>query len=89
MIVDPPTDDPEIPEGCCGLAPNKVMTPIEKYDFYVPLDPEVRDNTKHDVPLPASFLQIKEGEVDKGRPHVSLQRRAPARIIMGYNGTRS
>ena len=66
MIVDPPTDDPEIPEGCCGLAPNKVMTPIEKYDFYVPLDPEVRDNTKHDVPLPASFLQIKEGEVDKG-----------------------
>ena len=66
MIVDPPTDDPEVPEGCCGLAPNKVMTPIDKYDFYVPLDPEVRDNTKHDVSLPASFLQIKEGEVDKG-----------------------
>ena len=66
MVVDPPTDEPEIPEGCCGLASNTVMTPIEKYDFYIPLPPEVKENTKHDVPLPASFLQIKEGDVDKG-----------------------
>ena len=66
MVVDPPTDEPEIPEGCCGLASNTVMTPIEKYDFYIPLPNEVKENTKHKVPLPASFLQIKEGEVDKG-----------------------
>jgi hypothetical protein len=63
MIVDPPTDEPEVPEGCCGLATNSVMTPIDKYDFYIPLPPEV---TNHDVPLPSSFLQIKEGEVEKG-----------------------
>ena len=66
MVVDPPTDEPEIPEGCCGLASNTVMTPIEKYDFYIPLPNEVKENTKHKVPLPASFLQIKEGDVDKG-----------------------
>jgi hypothetical protein len=60
------TDEPDVPEECCALAPNKVMTHIEKYDFYVPLPPEVKDNTKHDVPSLASFLQIKEGEVDKG-----------------------
>ena len=39
---------------------------IEKYDFYIPLPPEVKENTKHNDPLPASFLQIKEGDVDKG-----------------------
>ena len=63
MIVDPPTDELEVPEGCCGLATNTVMTPIDKYDFYIPLPTQV---TNHDVPLPSSFLQIKEGEVEKG-----------------------
>ena len=63
MIVDPPTDELEVPEGCCGLATNTVMTPIDKYDFYIPLPTQV---TNHDVPLPSSFLQIKEGKVKKG-----------------------
>ena len=43
MIVDPPTDEPEISEGCCGLASNKTMTPIEKYIFYIPIPPQVKN----------------------------------------------
>jgi hypothetical protein len=45
--------------------PPTLMTPIEKYDFYIPLPAEVKENTKHKVPLPAPFLQIKEGDVDR------------------------
>tara|TARA_R110002126_G_scaffold18542_1_gene70832 strand:+ start:6462 stop:6983 length:522 start_codon:yes stop_codon:yes gene_type:complete len=55
------------PDGTgIGLAPNEVMTPIEKYDFYIPLSEDDKENTKHTEPLKYSFLQIKEGEVDKG-----------------------
>ncbi|MAV35160.1 MAG: hypothetical protein CMJ59_06845 [Planctomycetaceae bacterium] len=42
------------------------MTPIDKYDFYIPLTEEDKENTKHTEPLPASFLQIKEGDVQAG-----------------------
>jgi hypothetical protein len=69
VVPKPPLADIEpLPESGsgCGLCPNTTMTPIDKYDFYVPLTKEERENTKHTEPLRVSFLQIKEGDVEKG-----------------------
>ena len=64
IVTPPPNDlDEEVPENMCGLCPNTVITNIDKYDYYVPL-PE--DAKVHTEPLPLSFLQIKEGDVESG-----------------------
>ena len=56
----------EVEAEGCGLASNVVSTPIDLYDYYVPLTDEDRKNTLHTQPLPLSFLQIKEGDVNAG-----------------------
>ena len=68
VVPTPPEEELRPLEGDvgCGLAPNVVQTSIDKYDYYVPLNQEDKQNTKHEDPLPASFLQIKEGDVEAG-----------------------
>lgn len=67
IVVPKPEDDSfeKDTEGC-GLASNTVMTPLEKYDYYVPLPESEKEKGIHKTPLPASFLQIKEGDVKAG-----------------------
>eukprot|EP01050_Picozoa_sp_SAG11_P018551 SAG11_NODE_2821_length_2939_cov_35.977113_2_plen_146_part_00 len=62
MVVTP-EPEADVPEGCCGLCPNTTITNIDKYDYYVPLP---KDESVHKEPLPMSFLQIKEGDVEGG-----------------------
>ena len=62
VVVPKPEDEPE-PEGC-GLAPNTTMTQVDKYDYLIPL-PKNPPNS-HNEPLPLSFMQIKEGDVQSG-----------------------
>ena len=71
VVPTPPPEELEpLPtengETGIGLASNVHMVPLEKYDFYIPLSDEDKSNTKHIEPLRYSFLQIKEGEIDKG-----------------------
>lgn len=72
VVPRPPECDTKLleeidPDGIgLGLAPNTVMTTIDKYDMYVPLTKHDKANTKHSEPLKLSFLQIKEGDVQGG-----------------------
>jgi hypothetical protein len=68
-MVVPKPDDATVREKeteGCGLAPNAAMTPLDKYDYYVPLPESETEKGIHKTPLPTSFLQIKEGDVDAG-----------------------
>ena len=68
-MVVPKPDDATVSEKeteGCGLAPNAAMTPLDKYDYYVPLPESEKEKGIHKTPLPTSFLQIKEGDVDAG-----------------------
>eukprot|EP01052_Picozoa_sp_SAG31_P031858 SAG31_NODE_3425_length_4290_cov_171.943927_5_plen_141_part_00 len=61
-VVPKPEPEEEI-DGVI-LCPNEHMAGIDKYDMYVPLTEE--DRKYHSEPLPLSFLQIKEGDVESG-----------------------
>ena len=61
-----PTKEDEIPEGMCKICPNNLECPIDKFDYYVPLTEKDKENTKHIDPLPLSFLQIQEGDIESG-----------------------
>ena len=52
-------------EGC-GICTNEHAVALDKYDYLVPLSAEYAAKTKHTEPLPLSFLQIKEGDVEAG-----------------------
>jgi hypothetical protein len=68
-IIVPKPDDATVSEKeteGCGLAPNAEMTPLDKYDYYVPLPESEKEKGIHKTPLPTSFLQIKEGDVEAG-----------------------
>ena len=65
MVVPKPNDDILNSEvDGVRICPNEHMTPIDKYDMYVPL--KDCDRAKHKTPLPMSFLQIQEGDVESG-----------------------
>ena len=66
LVVKNPTRSEEVEEGMCGICPNVEQIQREKFDYYVPLTDEDRKQTKHIEPLPLSFMQIKEGDVDSG-----------------------
>lgn len=67
-VVPKPTakDLEPVAEGTCGVVANEETTPIDKYDYLVPLTEDDKAHTKHTQPLPLSFLQIKEGDIDSG-----------------------
>lgn len=65
-IVSKPEEQEPIPEGMCGFAPNSFDCPIDKFDYFVPLTEDDRLKTKHVVPLPLSFLQIRQGDIESG-----------------------
>eukprot|EP01050_Picozoa_sp_SAG11_P015696 SAG11_NODE_2064_length_3869_cov_26.499204_5_plen_93_part_01 len=66
--VDTPTSEDlePVPKGLCGVVKNSIDTPLDKYDYLVPLTDEDKKTTKHTQPLPLSFLQIEEGDVEAG-----------------------
>jgi len=68
VVPTPPPEELKPLEGDvgCGLCPNTVSSPIDKYDYFVPLTKEDKQSTPHEQPLPISFLQIKDGDVDAG-----------------------
>jgi hypothetical protein len=67
VVPKPTAEDLEpVAEGTCGVVKNQETTPIDKYDYLIPLTEEDKATSKHTQPLPLSFLQIKEGDVDSG-----------------------
>ena len=62
QFVKRPDEEP-IPNGCCIIAPNEEDIELDKVDYYVPLP---QGETKHKQPLPLSFLQIRQGDVQSG-----------------------
>ena len=50
----------------CGICSNSCEVEFDKYDYLVPLTQEDKETTKHTHPLPLSFLQIREGDVEAG-----------------------
>ena len=61
-FVKEPTD--EEPIDGVKLCPNVHMASIDQYDMYLPL--QDKDRAIHNEPLPISFLQIKEGDIEAG-----------------------
>ena len=64
VIVPLPLENEDDLADGVRLCPNEHMISIDKYDMYVPL--KDCDKAKHKTPLPLSFLQIQEGDVESG-----------------------
>ena len=47
--VDTPTSEDlePVPKGLCGVVKNSIDTPLDKYDYLVPLTDEDKKTTKH------------------------------------------
>ena len=63
-IVPKPDDSEFEPIDGVKLCSNEHTVGYDKYDMYVPLTE--KDKAKHEHPLPLSFMQIKEGDVEAG-----------------------
>ena len=63
-IVPKPDDSEFEPIDGVKLCSNEHTVGYDKYDMYVPLTEN--DKAKHEHPLPLSFMQIKEGDVEAG-----------------------